>query len=91
MVALAALVRPLGTTVTVSGIPAGLNVVDCGRGCHWHIVHEGSGFVVATRATEAEAVAAARSVTRIGWAWPAADLFRSPHVGAAVRRLHEAA
>ncbi|HEV2809620.1 MAG TPA: hypothetical protein VGV93_04375 [Acidimicrobiales bacterium] len=81
---------PPVTTASRAPIPAGLSVAGCGRGCHWHIFHEASGIVVATRTTEAEAVAAARSVTRIGWAWPAADLFQSAHVGAAVRRLHEA-
>lgn len=90
MVALAAPVRSLGAAVTVSGIPAGLNVVRCAVGCCWSVVHDCSGIVVVTCTTKARAMTGVRSLAGIAdWRGPGADLFRSAHVGAAVRRLHE--
>ncbi len=77
--------------MTVSGIPAGLNVVRCAVGCCWYVMHDGSGIVVVTCATEARAMAVARSLAGIAdWSWPGADLFRSARIGDAARRLQEA-
>lgn len=91
VVAVAAPVRSLGAAVTVSGIPAGLNVVRCAVGCCWYVVHDGSGIVVVTCATQARAMAVARSLAGIAdWSWPGAGLFRPVRIGAAVHRLHEA-
>lgn len=88
-VELLSLPRRGGPAMTTSAIPAGLAVVDCGLGCHFHIVHEGTGIVLATRRTGAEATSAAQSLCGIAWAWPGPELFRSPHLGATLRRLHE--